>query len=596
MSIPGDSPLTESSRKHHTNVGLMTQTNDTETLTQMAPSFQLEDHSQKVNEEFQPQMTKAFRALEQHAHDAVKEHGRESEQETAMWTMAFELGLKDVSKQQIEDYLTSARQAFNAPSIAANVTRGGQRFTAKRVPEVVPCLLKQGALHVLNAEQGTGKSNFCLALFRALRQEQPAKFLDLNIDCSKNWTLYLIGVDMPKELWHEPLSNYCLMNAVSETPDGELTGTLDEGVALIACSDTPYTLGSEHIAEFRQMALNGVARGERPLFVFDSYRSLASSVVSCGENDAKFADPLQELYTAMAGTGATTIVLHHTAKGKSQSTQSSGVGTSRLGSIPDVVLEMQAESRDSRRIVLSSSKRITHCSLYIQQHYSEGHWESFGDASDWTNKQQRIKEAAALGGRRLELYVKALEEWENHRRGFTRDQAANWLSITPQGAGVHLNLLHSKNLLIKFGDVATRGRFQSVFYPSEAAEVLLVQPGEALTKDSESQRKKDGDSDFPCGAAVLDPYEREESRERNSGGEAKKQGLSEASEAFVRAPGQIIPCHPIGTAVEYNGKNGWKVVEANLASGMHVIEKNGLRHKNLRMMDLPIHIDEEEEL
>ena len=96
---------------------------------------------------------------------------------------------------------------------------------------------------------------------------------------------------------------------------------------------------------------------------------------------------------------------------------------------------MQAESRDSKRIVLESSKRITHCSLYIQQHYNEGRWESFGDASDWTNKQQRIKEAAALGGRRLELYVKALEEWENHRRGFTRDQAANWFSITPQSIG-----------------------------------------------------------------------------------------------------------------------------------------------------------------
>ena len=139
----------------------------------------------------------------------------------------------------------------------------------------------------------------------------------------------------------------------------------------------------------------------------------------------------------------------------------------------------------------------------------------------------------------------------------------------------------------------SKGRYSAVFYPSEAFEVLTkVQTG-ILTKANEGLGRKDDDSDFPCGAAVLDPYEGQEGREGRSGGEAEKQKLSEA---FVRAPGQIIPCHPIGTAVEYNGKNGWKVVEANLASGMHVIEKNGLRHKDLRKMDLPVHIDEEEEL
>ena len=59
---------------------------------------------------------------------------------------------------------------------------------------------------------------------------------------------------------------------------------------------------------------------------------------------------------------------------------------------------------------------------------------------------------------------------------------------------------------------------------------------------------------------------------------------------------QIIPCHPIGTPVMVNGKNGWKVVDANLATGMHTIEKNGLRKGDLRKMDLTVCYPEDEEL
>ena len=160
MSIPGDSPLTESSRKHHTNVGLMTQTNK-DSLTETTPPFQ-----------------KALRELAKYAERVVLEYS-ENDWLPAMRNQSAHLQIDlDVRDDQLNAYLSAAKRKSEAPSIEANVTRGGQRFTAKRVPEVVPCLLKQGALHVLNAEQGTGKSNFCLALFRALRQEQPGRFLD----------------------------------------------------------------------------------------------------------------------------------------------------------------------------------------------------------------------------------------------------------------------------------------------------------------------------------------------------------------------------------------------------------------------------------
>ena len=85
---------------------------------------------------------------------------------------------------------------------------------------------------------------------------------------------------------------------------------LDERVALLACQDTGYSFSKAHIEEYRQMALDSVARGERPLFAFDSYSTLVANFQQMEEVNAQFAQPLQDLQKAMSGTGATVIVLH----------------------------------------------------------------------------------------------------------------------------------------------------------------------------------------------------------------------------------------------------------------------------------------------
>jgi hypothetical protein len=63
---------------------------------------------------------------------------------------------------------------------------------------------------------------------------------------------------------------------------------------------------------------------------------------------------------------------------------------------------------------------------------------------------------------------------------------------------------------------------------------------------------------------------------------------------------RIVPCHPIGAivTVKGGGVGKWKVIGANLASGMHVLESanTGLQKRDLRMMDLERFIDPDEEL
>ena len=564
-------------------------------------SNSFDQYRPNVEEEFLPEADRSLAALREEA-ALLAEKGYSAENALGFMRKAADsVGLSTHPDSFLEKEYAKALQAVSAPLIHANIVKGGQRFKARRVKEVVPGFIKENALHMLNAEQGTGKSCFCLALFRALvSDEQTGTFLDLKIDSSKNWRLFLIGVDMPKDIWFEPLVNYGLLTNVCEASDGEREGDMHPGVT-IACQDVPLSLSPEHIEWYALMAAESKARGERPLFVFDSYRSLTAPVVTCSEIDAKFADPLDTLYKAMGDAGATTIVLHHTAKSKSGSTQSSGVGTGRLGSIPDVVIEMQAESRDSKRVVVTSSKRITASSLIVQQHYSEGHWECHGDGRDWHRKQDMIKEQAAHTGRRHDVLVKALEEWEINKRGFTMKQMAEWQKVSKQAISLQMGLLHQKGLLIKRGQVVTTGKPADVFYPWQAREELdQLEHSEGLSQPSSTLcQGRQVDKGLSEGQG-FDPLSTLSSTNQGEQGvahvNAPFQKVDEVDKGCIRHPTQIIPCHPIGTAVEHNGGNGWRVIEANLASGMHVIQKGGLTVRDLRMMDLPLHFDMDAEL
>jgi hypothetical protein len=57
-----------------------------------------------------------------------------------------------------------------------------------------------------------------------------------------------------------------------------------------------------------------------------------------------------------------------------------------------------------------------------------------------------------------------------------------------------------------------------------------------------------------------------------------------------------MPCHPIDAKIAYEGKI-WSVSEINLATGMHtIVRPPNLSKSDLRMMDLELWIDLDEEV
>ena len=569
MSIPGDSPLTESSRKHHTNVGLMTQTN-TDSLTETTPPFQ-----------------KALRELAKYADRVVLEYS-ENDWLPAMRNQSAHLKIDlDVRDDQLNAYLDAAKRKSEAPSVEANMVYGGQKFTWREVKDVMPGFFKENLLHLINAEQGAGKSTLMLGLFRALiSDQQPASFLNVEVDSSTNWHLFLIAPDMPRESWSVPLQNYGFLSAIAKGV-GENEAVLDSRITF-AGSEVPLSLGPDDVLQYRQMALDSVANGQRPLFVFDSYSTLVARFKDMNEIDSQFAQPLQNLQEAMAGTGATVIVLHHTAKSRSGSTASSGAGTNRLGRIPDVVIELEATARNSKRLFMTSSKRVKPSSLIIEQDFDGGQWICHGDAKQAMELRDLLQKIDGLKGPKEKIYEWAQQRWEDQRKGFTTEDVQRLIERSVQAARTHVRVMEANGLIFQCDSIPTPGTYSKVFLPSEYREEWeanqrgLRNPGKPLENLAKTPKS--------TAAQACETYEAYE------GGKAGQPSNNETYETYETLRKQIIPCHPIGTAVEYNGKNGWKVVEANLASGMHVIEKNGLRHKDLRKMDLPVHIDEEEAL
>ena len=541
-----------------------------------ATVFNLQEYSEQVKQEHTPEGEQKLGTLRKSIQQIVRE------QKADDWLIYARdqvevLGLTGLVKDDwLQEEVENAQRDFQSPEREQNVFRGGDTFTWRITPEIVSGLIKQNMFHLLNAEQGTGKSCFCFGLFRELGHKRTGSFLNLDTDVSKNnWRLFLIGTDMSREGWSLPLQKYHLLTDVAQD-SGLGSGTLDPGIAYMSCEeDISDSLSPQDIARYREMAVQCVADGFQPLFVFDSYRSLVHAYKDIDELKPAFANPLRDLKRAMAGTGATTIVLHHTPKSKGGSVTSSGAGTNNLGSIPDVVLLMEKEGEYSNRLVIHSRKRITEIDWMIEQRFEEGEWIGHGCARAWQRDREMQQKIATLPGVKARIFDWAQNLWETRQEGFTKKQVQSMLEVSKPAASNHVNWLLLNGLVYKGDKTMTVHGNTDVFYPYNAKnQVLVNQVNPQLTPE-----KKSGVYQKPCDS---------------NGSDAENHLVNQVNP--VSARNWVIPCHPVGTAVEHNGGNGWHVVEANLASGMHVIEKNGLRVKDLRMMDLTIHIDEDEEL
>ena len=537
-----------------------------------ATTFNLEEYSQKVNEEFTPEGQKKLLTLRAAISDIVKD------ETPTDWLVHARnqvevLNLTGLVKDDwLEEELAKAGQSTEDKhtSFAGDVVEWDE------ATELVHGLIKDNGFHLLNGEPGAGKSLFCLALFRELSQKRTGSFLNLETDVSKNWKLFLVGADMDRGGWGTALEKYHLFLRPETLPNKRRRASQAETLAYFnADSVVSDSLSPQDIARYREMAVQCVADGYTPLFVFDSYSQLVNAYKPVDEIKAAFANPLRDLKKAMSGTGATTIVLHHTPKTKSTNVISAGAGTNALSRIPDVILLLETESENDRQnLVIHSRKRITEIDWRLHHDWENAEWTGRGCARAWQRDREMQQKIATLHAVKAKIFDWAQMRWETVQQGFTIKQVQDLLQgVSRPAAYNHVKWLRLNGLVFKAETVTINGSAH-VFYPYNAKTeggVTRCNPGVTPVLDDEVTPQ-------PSDA---------------NGSEEKLGGVTPCNPSQTR---QWVPCHDLGTPVEYNGSNGWRVVEANPITGMHVIEKDGLRRKDLRKMDLPIHINESEEL
>ena len=539
-----------------------------------ATVFNLQQYSEQVKQDYQPQFNKARDQLKNHAAMVVATLPEEDWM-SSMRNHAGQLQVDfDFKDNDLETYLDLAKaERFTDDK---HTSFAGDAVEWDIASELVHGLIKDNGFHLLNGEPGAGKSLFCLALFRELSQKRTGSFLNLETDVSKNWKLFLVGADMDRSGWGAALEKYHLFLRPETLPNKRRRAWQAETLAYFnADSVVSDSLSPQDIARYREMAVQCVADGFSPLFVFDSYSQLVNAYKPVDEIKAAFANPLRDLKKAMSGTGATTIVLHHTPQTRSGSIVSAGSGTSALGRIPDVILLLETESdNDRQNLVIHSRKRITEIDWRLHHNWDNAEWTGHGCARAWQRDREMQQKIATLHAIKAKIFDWAQMRWETTQQGFTVKQVQDLLQgISRPAAYNHIKWLRLNGLVYKAEQMTINGSAH-VFYPYNAKTeggVTRCNPGVTPALDSEVTPQ-------PCDT---------------NGFEEKEGGVTPCNPLRTR---QWIPCHEEGTAVKFNGGNGWHVVEVNPITGMHVIEKDGLRRKDLRKMDLPIHIDENEEL
>ena len=391
-----------------------------------------------------------------------------------------------MTSEQLDDYLSQAKQIRDR-ELNAGISEGDDHIDWFNSDPLLPGFLLHNRLNMLVAEQGAGKSTFCLSLFRSL-VERTASFLDLPLSRDKNYELYLVGPDMAADGWGPALTINRLLTSVTPTTDGTgFSGKRIKPFRYFSDSSSADSLSPQDIERYRAMALKSIREGSHPIFVFDSYRSLVAAYKPLDEIKAQFADPLQNLHRRMTGIGATIIVLHHTSKA-STNAEKAGAGTNRLGAIPDVVVKMErldnSPLSSDRRLVLQSAKRIDSTNLLIEQDFKTGDWTSYGEATKWIADRDLTMEQARLSGPKATIYEHFEVLWDQQRKGMTTDDVARLIEKSIQAARAHVKWLKAKGFIFIGDKAPTAGKPQPVYFPYYSKEDEILKEGFLMTKET----------------------------------------------------------------------------------------------------------------
>ena len=391
-------------------------------------------NSNSNNEEWSPDNPWMDAMKKAHAFASVTiEIYQEHDRLPALRNFVAGLGLdQDLRDTELQDMLDNARRASRTDFS----WRPGDVWEVEEQEWILEGLIEKGSFHAFYAPAKLGKTTVMLDFFHSLLVKQAQSFLDLKLNSSKNYTLYLIGPDMHMPQWRKVLNQVGLAQGASLHPK----------VQEVSPSRNEDGLTRSDLMHYEELAIQAQSRGEEPIFFFDCYSALMQHTE--GQNASEISDlyykPLRKLKLTMGKTKATTILLHHTSKSsRDKGAVDAAAGNSTFSRIPDVLVKLDwlnpnqnlTKSRD-KRIVVNATGRIDPLSILIERG-DDGHFINCGDVDTVLRNAYLEEEQVRLGGD----YIKCLDFID------TCSESANGASIATVAAQYDWNMSKARRVV-----------------------------------------------------------------------------------------------------------------------------------------------------
>ena len=322
-------------------------------------------------------------------------------------------------------------------------------------------LISEGNVSLVVALPKVGKSSLIGAFLGAMSRGN-SEYLEKQIT-SKAKSIYCLGTDQPMADWAEIFIPVGLMKRTAED-EVELIHPLKR----LWTMERPITLTEESIEQIHNLA----KEDKNAIFVLDAFASLISGL-GLDENHVDAVEPIRMLCEALAGTGATIVLLHH-ASGTNSNERAvkASRGTKALPALASNIINLswllQDDKTDNRIAVTTQGRSSKPVDMVIEQ-TDRAVWENHGSSADIKEELKLEKVESKLNDRQnlvLTLVNSLPPHWPIDSLNVSKQLADEFSNQHSKVSALStLNQLHKKGLIKRqtFSTV-TRGNV-AAFYP-----------------------------------------------------------------------------------------------------------------------------------
>ena len=322
-------------------------------------------------------------------------------------------------------------------------------------------LISEGNVSLVVALPKVGKSSLIGAFLGAMSRGN-SEYLGKQIT-SKAKPIYILGTDQPITDWAEILIPVGLMKKTAED-DVELVHPLKR----LWTMDRPITLTEESIEQIHNLAV------EEPnsIFVLDAFASLISGL-GLDENHVDAVEPVRMLCEALAGTGATIVLLHH-ASGTNSNERAvkASRGTKALPALASNIINLSwllPDDKTDNRIAVTTQGRSSKPVDMVIEQTDRAVWRNLGSSAEINEELKLEKVESKLNDRQnlvLTLVNSLTPHWPIDSLNVSKQLADEFSNQHGKVSALStLNQLYKKGL-IKKRSFCTENRGKVAgFYP-----------------------------------------------------------------------------------------------------------------------------------